>query len=50
MTREEWREVLEHRARPAMLATVRPDGRSHLAPVPVRVAPPRVVSRKNVSD
>ncbi len=33
MTRGEWRGFLEHPARPAMLATVRPDGRPHLAPI-----------------
>ena len=33
MTREEWRAFIEDPARPAMLATVRPDGRPHLAPV-----------------
>ncbi len=33
MTREEWRAFLREPARPAMLATVRPDGRPHVAPV-----------------
>ena len=33
MTRTEWRAFIEDPARPAMLATVRPDGRPHLAPV-----------------
>ncbi|MDQ4090322.1 MAG: PPOX class F420-dependent oxidoreductase [Actinomycetota bacterium] len=33
MTREEWRAFVEDPARPAMLATVRPDGRPHLAPI-----------------
>ena len=33
MTREEWRGFIEDPARPAMLATVRPDGRPHLAPI-----------------
>lgn len=33
MTGEEWRAFLREPARPAMLATVRPDGRPHVAPV-----------------
>jgi PPOX class probable F420-dependent enzyme len=33
MTRDEWRAFIEDPARPAMLATVRPDGRPHLAPI-----------------
>jgi PPOX class probable F420-dependent enzyme len=33
MTTEEWRAFLRQPARPAMLATVRPDGRPHVAPV-----------------
>jgi len=33
MTTEEWRAFLREPARPAMLATVRPDGRPHAAPV-----------------
>ena len=33
MTRDEWRSFLSDPARPALLATVRPDGRPHLAPV-----------------
>lgn len=33
MTRDEWRAFLRDPVRPAMLATVRPDGRPHVAPV-----------------
>lgn len=33
MTTDEWRAFLRQPARPAMLATVRPDGRPHVAPV-----------------
>lgn len=33
MTRGEWRAFIEDSARPAMLATVRPDGRPHVAPI-----------------
>lgn len=33
MTRSEWRAFLRDPVRPAMLATVRPDGRPHVAPV-----------------
>ena len=33
MTRDEWRAFLEAPARPAMLATARPDGRPHVAPI-----------------
>ena len=33
MTRDEWRAFLRDPARPAMLATVRPDGRPHVAPI-----------------
>jgi PPOX class probable F420-dependent enzyme len=33
MSAEEWRAFLRRPVRPAMLATVRPDGRPHLAPV-----------------
>ena len=33
MTRDEWRAFLQDPARPAMLATARPDGRPHLAPI-----------------
>ena len=33
MTGDEWRAFLREPARPAMLATVRPDGRPHVAPV-----------------
>ncbi len=33
MTRDEWRAFLEEPARPAMLATARPDGRPHVAPI-----------------
>lgn len=33
MTTEVWRAFLREPARPAMLATVRPDGRPHVAPV-----------------
>ena len=33
MTDGEWRAFLREPARPAMLATVRPDGRPHVAPV-----------------
>ena len=33
MTRGEWRAFIEDPARPAMLATVRPDGRPHVAPI-----------------
>lgn len=33
MTADEWRAFLREPARPAMLATVRPDGRPHVAPV-----------------
>lgn len=33
MTPEEWRTFLHEPVRPAMLATVRPDGRPHVAPV-----------------
>lgn len=33
MTRDEWRAFIDSPARPAMLATVRPDGRPHLAPI-----------------
>jgi PPOX class probable F420-dependent enzyme len=33
MTPEEWRAFLREPVRPAMLATVRPDGRPHLAPI-----------------
>lgn len=37
MTRDEWRAFLREPARPAMLATVRPDGRPHVAPVWIAV-------------
>ncbi len=33
MTPDEWRAFLQEPVRPAMLATVRPDGRPHVAPV-----------------
>ena len=33
MTRDEWRAFLRDPSRPAMLATVRADGRPHLAPI-----------------
>lgn len=33
MTRDEWRAFIESPIRPAMLSTVRPDGRPHLAPI-----------------
>lgn len=33
MTTDEWRTFVREPARPAMLATVRPDGRPHLAPI-----------------
>ena len=33
MTAEEWRRFLREPVRPAMLATVRPDGRPHVAPL-----------------
>lgn len=33
MTADEWRAFLDEPVRPAMLATVRPDGRPHVAPV-----------------
>jgi PPOX class probable F420-dependent enzyme len=33
MTPEEWRAFLREPVRPAMLATVRPDGRPHVAPI-----------------
>src|SRR5688572_27314535 len=33
MARDEWRAFIENPARPAMLATVRPDGRPHVAPI-----------------
>ncbi len=33
MTAEEWRAFLDEPVRPAMLATVRPDGRPHVAPI-----------------
>ena len=33
MTDEEWRAFLREPVRPAMLATVRPDGRPHVAPI-----------------
>ncbi len=33
MTGDEWRAFLREPARPAMLATVRPDGRPHVAPI-----------------
>lgn len=33
MTGDEWRAFLRGPARPAMLATVRPDGRPHVAPI-----------------
>jgi PPOX class probable F420-dependent enzyme len=33
MTADEWRAFVSDPVRPAMLATVRPDGRPHLAPV-----------------
>jgi PPOX class probable F420-dependent enzyme len=33
MTADEWRVFLRHPVRPAMLATVRPDGRPHVAPI-----------------
>ncbi len=33
MTAEEWRAFIRDQARPAMLATVRPDGRPHVAPI-----------------
>jgi PPOX class probable F420-dependent enzyme len=33
MSGDEWRAFLRHPVRPAMLATVRPDGRPHVAPV-----------------
>lgn len=33
MSAEEWRAFLRRPVRPAMLATVRPDGRPHVAPV-----------------
>lgn len=33
MTREEWRAFLTERVRTAKLATVRPDGRPHVAPI-----------------
>ena len=33
MTRDEWRAFIDSPARPARLATVRPDGRPHLAPI-----------------
>lgn len=33
MTPDEWRAFLQESVRPAMLATVRPDGRPHVAPV-----------------
>ncbi len=37
MTREEWRAFLRDPARPAILATVRRDGRPHVAPVWIAV-------------
>ena len=33
MTADEWRAFLDEPVRPAMLATVRPDGRPHVAPI-----------------
>ncbi len=33
MTPDEWRAFLQDPVRPAMLATVRPDGRPHVAPI-----------------
>lgn len=33
MTPDEWRAFLQEPVRPAMLATVRPDGRPHVAPI-----------------
>lgn len=37
MTDEEWRAFLREPVRPAMLATTRPDGRPHVAPVWIAV-------------
>ena len=38
MTPDEWRAFLSDPARPAMLATVRPDGRPHVAPIWIALA------------
>ena len=44
VTPEEWRSFLREPARPTMVATVRPDGRPHVA------APAGVVARKHIPD
>jgi hypothetical protein len=46
----EWREFLLAGPRTAKLATVRPDGGPHVAPVLVRVPLAKVIARKGLAS